>query len=163
MDFPLSRTGLRLKYLSATIPLAIILVAFGMAPWQAVLICLALWILISRGYAGKEISAEFTQVRDYYDLLGWRFGSWQKLPTIVGVTLKKFSVLQSRMPAAMSWGSWQNSTGRLEEIVIILSVQHSRQGIIIGRTSVETLDQTTEAANRLAAHFGVPVNLYLQG
>ena len=163
MDFPLARTGFQLRYLGATIPLVFVLVALDTAPWQAVLLGLAAWLLSSRGYAGKELTTDFAQVRDYYDLLGWRFGRWQKLPVIVGVTLKRYSVLQSDRPAAMGWGSWQNATRRVEELVIMLSVQDSRQGLIVGRTAVAELTATTEAAQRLAAHLGVPLNCYLQG
>lgn len=160
MDFPLTRTGLQIGYLGPSVALSVVFLFLGAPSWLAALLCLAVWLIVSFSYSGKEISADYTEIRNYYSLVGCRFGLWQPMPDVVGITVKYFSALDSAMPASMSWGSWQNSTKRLEELVIMLSVRSSRQGIIIGRASVDSRRQIQAAAQHLADALAVPLHTY---
>ena len=161
MDFPLTCIGFQIKYLVASLSLCVIFLAFGATGQLAFLLCLASWLIVSFSFLGKEISADHTKIRDYYSMVGYRFGSWQQMPVVVGIIVKYFSALDSRLPASLSWGNWQNTTKRLEELVIMLSVQGARQGVIVGRASVDNLGQVREFAKRLAASLGVPVSMFL--
>lgn len=161
MDFPLTRMGLQIKYLVASLSLFVVFLAFRATGQSAFFLCLVLWLIISFSFSGKEISADYTKIRDYYSVLGYRVGTWGLMPVVVGVTVKYFSALESGLPATISWGSWKNPSRRLEELVIMLSVQDSRQGTIIGRASVADLDQVLVSAQRLATTLKVPVHMYL--
>lgn len=122
------------------------------------LICL----IIGHGSSGLEVSADRRSMRKYYVLLGVQIGGrWEKLPSIIGVTLKYFSEITHSSSNYKTWGVWKDSSKRYEEIIVMLSVHNSSTGIILSRFPTSYLEQSTAFAHDIAEIFDVPVNKYL--
>lgn len=114
------------------------------------------------GRTTVEFSADHRQYRQGWQLLGLQTGTWKPLPPVVGVTLKYFSTTSSEPVAGIdSWGTWNTSTTRHEKLVLLLSLQNSATGLIIDEYGPDDLAAAREAAQALAARFGVEVREYL--
>jgi len=117
-------------------------------------------LLVSFSTTGIEFSADNKFFRKCHALFGWRVGRWQKLPIIVGVTLKYFSKFE-KTDSGDTWGIWNNTPQREEKLVVMLSVKHTAVGIILGNFSVKDVNQAGDFAHEVANRLGVPVNTYL--
>ena len=110
---------------------------------------------------GMEFSADCRSFRDYYSLFGWRFGRWEQLPFIVGVTVKYFSETASATPGRYSWGIWNDSPRHCEKLVVMLSVINKPIGIVIGNFSLDDVNEAMSFAHNIAEGFVVPVHTFL--
>lgn len=83
-----------------------------------------------------------------------RMGSWEALPPIVGVTIKYFAKLvTSGRPGRMR-------TDNIESFIVMLSVQDSTQGIIIGEYGLHERARAEIFAQEIADHLAVPLKIY---
>ncbi|MDO7886746.1 hypothetical protein [Hymenobacter cheonanensis] len=143
------------------LPHAPLLLALATAPLGGKiligLLILFLGLAPSLGGTALEISADCRQYRAYYSLFGLKFGRWQPLPPVVGVTLKYFSTVSTRR----SKYSWNATTSHHEEIVVLLSVRNSVTGMTIERFSADDVNTAIDFAHDMADRFNVPVNQYL--
>ncbi|NML63994.1 hypothetical protein HHL22_02135 [Hymenobacter sp. RP-2-7] len=144
--------------LSALLVGAAILLGFD--AWTSILVGLASWLVACTTYPGFEFSKDGLRMRDYHGLFGIKIGRWEKIPPVVGVTIKQFSEM-IKNDSKYSAGIWNSSSTRHAELIVMLSVKHSTNGIIMGRFSIDKPEQATEFANQLAERFKVPVNSYL--
>ena len=115
------------------------------------------------GRQGTELSPDNRFYRSYFELLSWRFGQWQPLPPVVGITLKFFTEVTrgNAGNGAASWGVWDTSGVRYQKLVLLLSLQNSTTGLVINEFSADELPQARQAAQEAATRFGVPVREYL--
>ena len=118
-------------------------------------------LLIILTKEGIEFSDDHRSMRNYYSLLGWRYGSWEPLPTITGVTLKYFSELVNNTNSKYSWGVWNNTPNRNEKLIVMLSVQNRATGIILGEFSMDDVNSANSFAHDIAEEFAVPVHVFL--
>lgn len=79
------------------------------------------------------------------------------MPAVVGVTLKYFAAATK----GSSKYSWETPINRSEEVIVMLSVRNSSTGFIIGRFSVDNINEAIDLAHDTAENFQVPVNNYL--
>lgn len=108
--------------------------------------------------AGMEFNADHRSFREYYSLLGWRFGHWEQLPPIVGVTVKYFSEVSNARPSKYSWN---DATTHHEKLVVMLSVKNKPIGIVIGDFSLDDVNPAIDFAHDIAEGFCVPVHIFL--
>ena len=127
--------------------------------------CLALvgCLLLILTKAGMEFSADYRAVREYYSLFGRRFGRWQPLPPIVGVTVKYFSKVVSPTLSRYSWGIWNDAPRRYEKLVVLLSVKNKPVGMVVGNFSLNDATEALDFARDMAEGFAVPVHTFLPG
>ena len=118
-------------------------------------------LLIVLTKAGMEFSTDCRSFREYYSLFGWRFGRWEQLPAIVGVTVKYFSETTSVTPGRYSWGIWNDSPRQCEKLVVMLSVKNKPIGIVIGDFSLDDVNEAMSFAHNIAEGFAVPVHTFL--
>jgi len=111
--------------------------------------------------AGMEFSADHRAVREYYSLFGWRFGRWQSLPPIVGVTVKYFSEIVSPTPGRYSWGIWNDAPWHYAKLVVLLSVKNNPVGMVVGNFSLNEATEALDFARVMAEGFAVPVHTFL--
>ena len=111
--------------------------------------------------AGMEFSADHRAVREYYSLFGWRFGRWQSLPPIVGVTVKYFSEIVSPTPGRYSWGIWNDAPRHYAKLVVLLSVKNNPVGMVVGNFSLNEATEALDFARVMAEGFAVPVHTFL--
>lgn len=123
------------------------------------LVAVLLGLVAQLGREGRELSSDNRRYRRYFDLLGWRWGRWQPLPPVVGVTLKFFTEVAKG--DSTSWGIWDTSGQRYQKLVLLLSLQDSREGLVLNEFNTDELAVTRQAAQELATRFGVPVHEYL--
>ena len=117
---------------------------------------------LSSLYTGLEISVDRQRSRDYWGLLSWRFGRWQPLPPVVGITLKYYATrTKAGRPSALSGGVWKPTSRRHEELVLLLSLQNRATGLIVGRCALDDVNAAIDFAHELADYFNVPVQQYL--
>ena len=117
---------------------------------------------LSSLYTGLEISADRRHRRDYWGLLSRRFGRWQPLPPVVGITLKYHStVTKAGQPNVTSQHTWKPARRRSEELVLMLSLPNQPTGLIVGRYDLDEVNEAIDFAHELAGYFDVPVNQYL--
>lgn len=132
----------------------------GFNVWNSIIIGLLLWLITSASYPGLEFSQDCRYMRNYYGLFNYKIGRWERLPIIIGVTIKQFSEL-SKSTSTYDVGVWDSSSKLYTEVIIMLSVKDSSNGIIIARFSKNDIAQAIELASNTAEKFGVPVNTYL--
>ena len=161
MNFPITYPYFHLKQLGPAASLTFGLLVLGVPGWLAGAIGLLGWAVLCSGCTGLEISPDRRRSRDYWGVLGLRFGSWQPLPPVVGVTLKYYATLAAGRSGPTSWGIWQQSSRRYEELVLMLSLHNQPTGIITGRYTLDEVNEAIDFAHELAAYFDVPVNQYL--
>ena len=112
--------------------------------------------------AGVEVRPAPRALRAYYALFGRRWGRWQPLPPIVGVTVKYFSERVPFTPGKYSWGVWNNPPPRRDEqLVVLLSVQNNPVGVVIGHFAVDDDTGAVAFARGLADDLAVPVHTFL--
>ena len=82
---------------------------------------------MSLGFVYKGLGFDLVgkRYRTYVGFFQWRFGTWQSLPVIMGVTVKHFSEL------ATSGKPGRVRTDKVGYHVLMLSVQQSSMGIIL--------------------------------
>ena len=85
---------------------------------------------------------------------GLPIGRWQPLPTIVRVVLKPYSEYQRPTEGRGSMGVWQ-TTWALKSSVVLLSVEGSSQGIVVGKAPAAREAEARQVARQLAAYLGV--------
>jgi len=162
VDFPHPQPRFQLLYFLPCVGLVAILIASGTTNWVASSIGLVVYLLFSSVQTGLEISADMRQSRDYLALVRWRFGSWQPLPPVVGVTLKYYSTLEkASTSSATSWGVWNNPQRRHEEIIVMLSLQHSASGLIVAHFGADDVNAAIDFMHDTADRLRVPVHQYL--
>jgi hypothetical protein len=116
------------------------------------------------GHNGLEISGDSRFYRNYFGILGWHIGRWQPLPPVVGITLKFYTEVSGGISGngAGSWGVWDSSGVRCEKLVLLLSLQSTREGLILKEFTSNELAVARHAAQEVATRFGgVPVREYL--
>ena len=112
---------------------------------------------------GMEFSADHRAVRAYYSLFGRRFGRWQPLPPIVGVTVKYFSEVVSPTPGRYSWGIWNDAPRHYAKLVVLLSVKNNLVGIVVGNFSLDKATEALDFARNMAEGFAVPMHTFMPG
>ena len=115
-------------------------------------------LLIILAKAGMEFSEDYRSFRECYSLFGQRFGRWERLPPIVGVTVKYFSETASSTPSKYSWS---DAPVHYEKLVVMLSVENKSVGIIIANFSLDDVNPAIDFAHDIAEGFGVPVHIFL--
>ena len=162
MDFPATTARFRSVYLFPAAGLTLGLLNSSASNWLAGAAGILLVAGLSSLYTGLEISADRRHRRDYWGLLGRRFGRWQPLPPVVGITLKYHStVAKAGRPSALSWGIWKPASRRHQELVLMLSLSKQPTGLIVGRYDLDDVNAAIDFAHELAEYFDVPVNQYL--
>ncbi len=162
MDFPSLQPRFRFSYLLLAVALAAVLALYGAAVWVAGLFGLALVFGLSSWGAGLEFSPDLQRYRPYSALGRWRFGRWQPLRPVVGVTLKYYSVLERASTSGSSnWGVWKSSHNRREELIVLLSLRGSATGLIMAHFTPDDVNDAIDFAHDTADRFRVPVNQYL--
>lgn len=121
------------------------------------LACLLSWST----QAGLEVRATPRALREYYSLFGRRWGRWQPLPPIVGVTVKYFSELVPPTPSKYSWGIWNDQARRDEQLIVLLSVQDRPVGVVVGHFAADDAPGALAFARGLADDLAVPVHTFL--
>lgn len=120
-------------------------------------------LLAALGREGTDLSPDNRYYRRYFGLLGLRLGRWQLLPPVVGITLKFYSEVArgNAGNGPSSWGIWDTAGVRYRKLVLLLSLQGSATGLVVGEFSTDNLEAARQAAQALAGRFGVPVREYL--
>lgn len=121
-------------------------------------LALAVCLIIVLIKSGMEFSSDYHSFRKYYSLFGWRLGRWEKLPPIVGITVKYFSEISG---TSQSKYSWKNAPTHYEKLIVMLSVKNKSVGIIIGNFSLDDVNPAIDFAHNIAEGFGVPVHIFL--
>ncbi|GAA4029931.1 hypothetical protein GCM10022409_12730 [Hymenobacter glaciei] len=114
-------------------------------------------LIVSLGESGIEFSLDYLTYRHYHKILGRRFGPWQTLPTVMGVTLKYFSSKSS----ASSKYDWSDVPKQHQTLIVMLSVANTRDGIIVAYFSMNDINQASDFVHEIAEKLHVPVNIYL--
>jgi len=162
MDFPRTPARLRSIYLVPAGSVAVALAVFGMAGWAAGLLSILVWLVLCTVQTGQKLSPDLQRNRDYFGIVGRRFGSWQPLPPVVGVTLKYYATLEkASITSATSWGIWNNPQRRHEELIVMLSLQHRASGLIVAHFGADDVNAAIDFAHDTADRLRVPVNQYL--
>ncbi|RYE90046.1 MAG: hypothetical protein EOO37_03845 [Cytophagaceae bacterium] len=129
----------------------------GTAQVLLLLFILAIIVVASSGHTALEISEDLRRFRKYYAVIGYKIGDWRAMPTVVGVTIKYFSTATR----GNSKYGWEAPINRLEEVIVMLSVRNSSEGFIIGRFSVDDVNEAIDLAHNTAERFQVAINTYL--
>lgn len=162
MDFPVTTARFRSAYLFPAAGLTLGLLNSSASNWLAGAAGLLLVAGLSSLYTGLEISADRRHRRDYWGLLGRRFGRWQPLPPVIGITLKYYAtVTKAGQPNVTSRNTWKPARRRSEELVLMLSLHNQPTGLIVGRYDLDEVNEAIDFAHELAEYFDVPVNQYL--
>ena len=85
---------------------------------------------------------------------GLPIGKWQPLPPVARVVLKPYSEYQRPTEGRGSMGVWQ-TTWALKSRVVLLSVEGSNQGIVVGKAPAAREDEARQIAQQLAAYLEV--------
>ena len=162
MNVPSLRPRFRVPHLLLAVGLGLGLALQGMQGWLAGLVCLGVGLGLSSWGAGIEFSPDLQRYRHYFALRRWRFGRWQPLRPVVGITLKYHSTVTkgSALGSANKY-AWQSSPSRHEQLIVLLSQQGSATGIILAYYSLDAVNEAIDFAHELADRFQVPVNQYL--
>ena len=158
---PISPSALHPKFFAIPAGIFFVLAVFRVDNIIGALLALFSCLLIVMTKAGMEFSADNHSFRDYYSLLGWRFGRWESLPPIVGVTVKYFSEMEGGGSGRYSWGIWNNAPRSHGMLIVMLSVQNKSTGIIIANFSTDAVNNALDFSHGIAENFGVPVNTFL--
>lgn len=102
-------------------------------------------------YKGLGFDLDARCYRVYTGLFKWKFGAWEHLPTICGVTIKYFSVLST------SGRQGRMRTDKIGEYILILSVSGSIQGIVLQRFSLNQKEYALALGNQIAQFMQVPL------
>ena len=120
---------------------------------------LALFILLPGGLLlarQRQFAVDRRQQRYCRCVLffGLPIGKWQPLPPVAWVVLKPYSEYQTAPLARSFMDVWQ-TTGPLKSCVVLLSVEGSSQGIVVGKALIAREAAARQAAQQLAAYLGV--------
>ena len=85
---------------------------------------------------------------------GLPIGRWQPLPPVARVVLKPYSEYQRPTEGRGSMGVWQ-TTWALKSCIVLLSVEASSQGIVVGKAHAAREAEARQIARQLAAYLGV--------
>ena len=120
--------------------------------------CGGLLLAVSRGflYKGMDFDLPGKRYRLYTGLFNWRFGTWNILPSISGVTVKYFSELYT------SGKPGRIRTDQVEYYVLMLSVVNLREGIILQRFGLNQKEYALTLSGQIADVFKVPLTIFLQ-
>ena len=158
---PFSPSALHPKFFAIPAGIFFVLAVFRVDNVIGAVLALFSCLLIMLTKAGMEFSADNQSFREYYSLLGQRFGQWELLPPIVGVTVKYFSEMERGGSSRYSWGIWNNAPRSHGMLIVMLSVKNKSTGIIIAKFSIDDVNSTVDFAHVVAGNFSVPVNTFL--
>lgn len=164
MFFPISRAWLIISAPLLGIAVLFFTTLLGGNIKLGIFLCVLAVLVGCSGKLGIELRNDRKAYRNCLVLFGWRLGNWKPLPSVVGVTLKYFSYISrgvSTPSGATSWGIWSKSSQRQEELVVMLSLEHSRTGLIIKRFELDDVNQAIDMAHDTAEFFDVPVHQFL--
>ena len=119
--------------------------------------CSGLLLAVSIGFLYKGLGFDLPgkRYRVYTGLFNWRFGTWEVLPPISGVTVKYFSeFVTSGKPGRMR-------TDQVGYYVLMLSVINAQQGIILQRFGLNQKEYVVEIGEKIAEVFQVTVAIFL--
>ena len=125
MFFPISRARLLISAPLIGIAVLFFTTLLGGSIKLGIFLSLLAVLVDCLAKLGVEIGSDRKAYRNCFVLFGWRLGQWKPLPTVVGVTLKYFSYIArgvSTPGGATSWGIWNKSSQRHEELVVMLSL-----------------------------------------
>jgi len=106
-------------------------------------------------YKGMGFDIAGNRYRIYTGFFRWRFGTWQPLPSIVGVTVKDFSKnATSGEPGGMR-------ADKIGYCVLMLSVRNSSQGVILQKFPLSQWDYAMALGAQIARAFRVPIHSFL--
>ena len=105
-------------------------------------------------YKGLGFDLSGKRYRVYTGLFDWRFGTWEVLPPISGVTVKYFSELVTSGKAG------RMRTDQVGYYVLMLSVVDSPQGLILQRFGLNQKEYALELSEQIANIFQVQVATY---
>ena len=106
-------------------------------------------------YKGLGFDLAGKRYRVYSGLFQWRFGTWQSLPPIAGVTVKYFSELIT------SGERGHVRTDKAGYYILMLSVSQSSQGIILQEFPMSQRDYVIKLGEQIASTFNVPMHSFL--
>jgi hypothetical protein len=112
---------------------------------------------VSLGFMYKGISFDLPgkRYRIYTGLFQFRFGTWEILPSITGVTIKYFSeIITSGKPGRMR-------DDKIGHYILMLSRSNSSQGIILQRFSLDEEGYAIMLGQKISEVFQVPLATYL--
>jgi hypothetical protein len=155
-----ARSRFQLRYLILSLLLIAGAIFIGFNVWGSIAGGLIIWLIASDSHSGLEFSSGGGYMRNYYGLFGYKIGSWEKLPSVIGVTIKLFSKIADDN-SEYSSGIWGATSQRHQEIIVMLSTPNSHSGIIVARYDVNEVNKATEFAHDTAERFNVSVNNYL--
>lgn len=128
---------------------------FSCDSWGLGIISLVLAASLGFMYKGIGFDLPRQRYRIYTGLFQWRFGSWQRLPKVIGVTVKYFSELTtSGKPGRMR-------TDKIGYFVLMLSIYESSQGIILQEFQLNQEEYMMTLGKEIAQTFNVPLNSFL--
>ena len=164
MFVPASRTiSMTLASLAGVLVLFINALLHG-SVWVGIFLSTVAILIGCLGKVGVELRNDRKAYRDCFMLFSWRLGQWQPLLPVVGVTLKYFSYVskKGKTPGSpFNWGIWNQGSQRHEELVVMLSLEHSRIGLIIKRFELDDVNQAIDMAHDTAEFFDVVVHQFL--
>ena len=79
------------------------------------------------------------------------------MPTVIGVTVKYFS---TRSKSSSKY-QWSNALKQNEVIIVMLSIEDARKGLIVAYFSMDDVNQASDFAHEITEKLRVPVNIYL--
>ena len=112
---------------------------------------------VSLGFVYKGLGFDLIdkRYRIYIGFFQWRFGTWQSLPVIVGVTVKYFSEL------ATSGKPGRMRTDKVGCYILMLSVQQSSMGIILQEFPLNQQEYVMGLGEQIASAFRAPIHSFL--
>jgi hypothetical protein len=164
MFFPIPRANLIISAPLLGIAVLFFTSLLGGAMWLGIFLSVLAMVVDCLGKLGIEIRNGRKAYRNCFMLFGWRVGQWQPLPSVIGITLKYFSYMEkgnSTPSGAMSWGIWNNRSQRHEELVVMLSLENSKIGLIINRFELDDVNKAIDVSHDIADFFDVPVHQFL--
>ena len=104
----------------------------------------------------RAFAVDRSQRRYVYcvSFFGLPIGKWQPLPAVARVVLKPYSEYQTAPLARSFMDVWQ-TTGPRQSCVVLLSVEGSSQGIVVGKAHAAREDESRQLARQLAAYLGM--------
>ena len=128
---------------------------FSPGNWLYGLAGLILGLILGFLYKGFGFDLSAKRYRVYTGLFQWRFGGWEPLPSVVGVTVKYFSQLTT------SGEPGRLRTDKSGEYILMLSIENSANGVILQRFGSNQAEYALELGKRVANVFDVRLTSFL--